>query len=99
MFQKWEKYDPKWLIDASKYRYEEYPWLKEALSLCTEAKKSSNLYTYFVNSKNANKPKSEWQFQQSITIENTIEGDVVIDIIETNRVGGIEFLTKVINGT
>ena len=98
MFRQWTEYDPSWLIKASEYRFNEYPWLKDALAKCTRAKERSNWYTYFVNSEKPNKPKSEWQFQESITIEDTPEGDVVIDIIKTNRVGGIEFLTRVING-
>lgn len=98
MFKRWKEYDPSWLIEASRYRFDEYPWLEEALQKCIKAKERNNWYTYFVNNKNPNKPKSEWQIQQSITIEDTPEGDVIIDIVKHNRVGGIEFLTRVING-
>ena len=99
MFKQRKKYNPEWVIKASEYRFDEYPWLKEALSGCTEINTSNDLYVYFVNAKNPNKEKSEWQFQESITIEDTPEGDIVLDIIKPNRVGGIEFLTKVINGS
>lgn len=97
MFYRWKEYNPKWLIDASRYRFEEYPWLEEALRKCVKAEERSNCYTYFVSGGNPNKPKSEWQFQESITIEDTPEGDIVIDIVKHNRVGGVEFLTRVIN--
>ena len=98
MFRHRKQYNPEWLVKASASRFDEYPWLEEALSCCTETKTANDLYIYFVNGKNPNKEKSEWQFQESITIEDTPEGDIVLDIIKTNRVGGIEFLTKVING-
>ena len=94
--KKWKEYDPSWLIEASKYRSDEYPWLAGALAKCTKAKNESDFYIYFVNKSNPNKKGSEWQFQESITIEGTLEGDIVIDIIKSNRVGGIELLSKVI---
>ena len=94
--KKWKEYDPSWLVEASKYRLDEYPWLTDALVQCTKAKEESEFYTYFINRLRPNKKGSEWQFQESITIEDTPEGDVVIDIVKTNRIGGIEFLSKVI---
>jgi hypothetical protein len=97
IFKRWENYDPSWLINAAESCKEEYPWLIEALKKCTKAKNRNNYYTYFVDESNPNKPGSEWQFQESITIEDTPEGEIVIDIIKTNRVGGIEFLTRVID--
>ena len=97
MYKRWKKYDPKWLIKASEYRFDEYPWLRDALLQCTKAKERSEWYTYFIDDKNPNTPGSNWQFQESITIEDTPEGDIVIDIVKNNRVGGIEYLTRVIN--
>ena len=97
MFKRWKKYNPAWLVEASEYRFNEYPWLHEALNECTKAKEESDYYVYFVDGKNPNKPKSEWQFQENITIEDSVEGDIVIDVIKENRIGGIEFLTRVIN--
>jgi len=98
MFKKWKPYDPSWLIcEAEKYK-DEYPWLVEALDACTKAKERNEWYTYFIDESNPNKPGSEWQFQESITLEDTPEGDIVVDIVKTNRVGGIEFLSRVIKG-
>lgn len=95
-FKKWEDYDPSWIIKASEYRTKEYSWLANALKQCTKAKEKSEYYTYFVDKSKPNKPGSEWQFQESITIENSPEGDIILDIIKNNRVGGIEFLSKVL---
>lgn len=92
-----EEYDPTWLIEAAENYKDKYPWLINSLKSCTKATKESNLYTYFVDKSNPNKLHSEWQFQECIILENTSEGEIVIDIIKTNRVGGIEFLTRVMN--
>ena len=94
-----KKYNPEWIIKAAEYRFKEYPWLEKALSRCTETTGGNDLYLYFVNAKKPNTSKSEWQIQECITIEDAIEGDIVLDIIKPNRVGGIEFFTKVINGS
>ncbi len=95
MFRRWKKYDPTWLIRASAYRFHEYPWLEVALTQCIRAKERNDWYTYFVNGSRPNKAGSEWQFQESITIENTPNGDIVIDVVRSNRVGGVEFLSRV----
>ncbi|WP_143710891.1 hypothetical protein [Saccharophagus degradans] len=99
IFSRWKEYDPTWLVKSAEYRFSEYTWLRDALIACNRAKIRSDYYIYFVNEKKPNKPGSEWQFQESITIEDTPEGDVVIDVIQKNKVGGIEFLTRVIDGT
>ena len=98
MFKRWKKYDPSWLVEAAKYRFEEYPWLKSALLECTEAKEESDWYTYFVNGARPNKPNSEWQFQESITVEDSPEGEIIIDVIRNNRIGGIEYLGRILRG-
>ena len=93
----WENYDPSWLVEAAKIYAVEYPWLIDALEKCIKAKKRNNLYTYFVDASKPNEPGSEWQFQENIILENTPEGEIAIDIIKNNRVGGIEFLTRIMN--
>jgi len=96
MFKRWKRYDPSWLVKASDDYFEEYPWLKGALEKCVKCKHKSDLYIYFTDAKNPNKNGSAWQFQESITIVGTPQGDIVIDVIRNNQIGGIEFLTKVL---
>lgn len=98
-FKRLKNYDPAWLIAAAEYRSGEYPWLAESLEKCVKAKVRSDWYTYFADQRNPNKQGSDWQFQESITLEGTPHGDVVLDIIRKNRVGGIEFLSRVIGET
>ncbi len=90
----WQKYDPEWLVKASEERVDEYPWLPDALSKCTKALASSEYYLYFVDSKNPNKPGSEWQFDENIIIEDTPFGEVALDVLDGNRIGGVEFISK-----
>ena len=92
----WIEYDPAWLIEAASYRFDKYPWLRSALFQCTKAHKESDYYIYFIEKSLPNELGSEWQFQESIIIENTSEGEVVIDIVKPNRIGGVEFLSKLL---
>lgn len=91
-----EKYDPSWLVEASLQVAAEYPWLPQALSTCTHIKKETEFYIYFLSPpENPNKPGSEWQYQEGITLVNTREGgEVILDIVQGNLVGGVEFSSK-----
>ena len=93
---KFEKYDPSWIVEASEKLKDEYPWLPYALKKCTRVVKKSKYYIYFVNPKNPNKLNSEWQFDENILIEDTVHGDIVLDILKGERVGGIEFYSKLL---
>lgn len=90
---RYRNYNPDWLVEAAEKRKGEYPWLPNALSKCTSALVGSK-YIRFVNSSRPNKKGSEWQFQENIWLENTIEGDVVLDILQENRVGGVELYDR-----
>lgn len=90
----WKAYDPSWLVEASQPYIDEYPWLSGALEKCTQVCDDDPTYIYFVESQNANQPGSAWQFQENITLEDTPEGEIILDIIEPNVVGGLEFFDK-----
>ncbi len=89
-------YDPSWLIEAAKHVEDEYPWLSKALGNCTRSVSSSRYYVHFVSSWRANKRGSPWQFQENIILEDTIHGDVILDILSEHRVGGVEFLSRLL---
>lgn len=89
-----EDYDPSWIVKASQPYIDEYPWLPAALEKCTRVCNDDPTYIYFVESKHANQPGSAWQFQENITLENTPEGEIILDIIKPNIVGGVEFYEK-----
>jgi len=86
-------YDPGWLVDAAEPYSNEYPWLQSALRKCIRAK-DGGVYIHFISSANPNKPGSEWQFVRNITLENSIRGDLVLDVLSGNRIGGVEMIDE-----
>jgi hypothetical protein len=90
----WKAYDPSWLVKLAQDARPAELWLAEALAKCTRAAGESPSYTYFVDPANANKPGAEWQFQRNIVLEHPVEGDLVFDILTGDRVGGVEFLSR-----
>jgi hypothetical protein len=43
---------------------------------------------------NPGEPASEWQVQTNLELQHPTEGDLVLDILEGNRVAGVEFLAR-----
>ncbi len=94
----WKPYDPTWLVELAKQQVPEEAWLPAALAACTMASQESAAYIHFVKPVDSDEPSSEssseWQAQTDLTLKHPTEGDLVLDILEGNRVGGIEFLAK-----
>ena len=47
-----------------------------------------------MNPTNPDEPESEWQVQTNFELLHPTEGDLVLDILEGNRIGGVEFLAR-----
>lgn len=92
LFDKWESFDNSWLLESALDKFPQDYHLHSGIRGC---KKILN-GCYFVSPENANKSGSEWQFEKSITIEDTKYGDVVLDILKDGRVGSIEYLDRVL---
>ena len=90
----WKPYDPTWLVELAKAQLPEEPWLPAALAACTMARQESAAYIHFVKPADPDEPGSEWQAQQDLMLQHPTEGDLVLDILEDHRVGGVEFLSK-----
>lgn len=90
----WKRYDPTWLVDLAAKSRPELEWLPEALSRCTQAAQESDAYIHFIDPLNANEPKSEWQFKENVILEHPEHGELVLDILSGNRIGGVEFLRR-----
>ena len=58
------------------------------------ARQESAAYIHFVNRADPDEPGSEWQEQTDIVLKHPTEGELVLDILEGNRVGGVEFVAK-----
>ena len=89
--KQWQAYDPEWLIELARDQHPDKPWLISALSDCTRGCYESRAYIYFVDSKNPNQPGSQLQFSENLLL-NTKKGEVVLDILENEKIGGAEFL-------
>lgn len=85
---RWKRFDNTWLLESAKDKFPDDYELHNSIRECRKVMNGC----YFVNPKNPNKPNSEWQFERSIILENTIEGDIVLDILKDGRVGSIEYL-------
>ena len=94
----YKEYDPGWLVEAAKPYGEEYPWSEESLTKCILAK-DGGVYVHFVDSSRPNKPGSEWQFKENIVIEDTLRGDVILDVLTGNRIGGVEMFSELLEQT
>ena len=90
----WKPYDPAWLVELAKAQVPEEAWLPAALAACTMARQESDAYIHFVHQADSDEPDSEWEAQTDITLKHPTEGELVLDILEGNRVGGVEFLSK-----
>ncbi len=80
---------------AARSQEPELAWLPDSLARCTRCVDESEKYSYFVDPPTyPNLPGSGWQFQTNIILTATEYGDVALDIIKEDRIGGIEYLDK-----
>jgi hypothetical protein len=92
----WQPYDPRWLITLANQQCPEEPWLAPALARCLWAQGVGSPYIRFVSSVRPNAPGSAWQFERNIVMEHPRIGEIVVDVLKTQRVGGIELLGQLL---
>jgi hypothetical protein len=85
-------FNPQWIIDLVKEKEPDRTDVISALSKCTSGKWESVGYIHFVNPENANEPGADWQFHESIVVEHYTEGTIVIDVLRSGKIGGLEFV-------
>ncbi len=90
----WDTYDPAWLVSLAREQYPNEAWLANALARCIRAKKY-NGYVYFVDSANGNRPGAAGQFERNIVLNDPELGEIVVDILQGDRVGGIEMWARI----
>lgn len=90
----WKPYDPAWLVELARTQRPDLPWLADALAQCTRAADEGRAYLYFADPAGANAPGSDWQFEQNVMLEHRKEGTLVIDVLAGERIGGVEFLSR-----
>ncbi len=89
-----QAYDPGWLVRAAQEQFPDDAELIAALNNCHAALSIGAHYIRFVDDKNPNTPGSRWQFSRNVMLEDTEHGDVILDVMRTGEVGGVELLTK-----
>jgi hypothetical protein len=94
--ERWRAYDPGWLVELARRQHPDKPWLAEALTQCTRVRRESNAYLRFVSPRRPNKPGSAWQFAENVLLEDEAAGDLVLDVLKHQRVGGVEFLSRLL---
>jgi hypothetical protein len=92
MNEKWETYNPQWLVDLANEQIPDKPEIILALSNCVKAKRESKAYIYFLSGENPNQLNSEWQFEENIMLEDKKIGTIILDVLKGNKIGGIELL-------
>ena len=91
---KWQKYDPEWLVVLAEEQLPEEAWLPTALRACTSYSVESKSYYYFVNREDVRRRGTEWQFKRNLFLHDKKEGELVLDVLEHQKIGGLEFLAR-----
>ena len=91
-----QPYDPEWLVQAAKKQRPNDDRLHAALGQCTAALSVTSFYIGFVDSTRPNQPGSRWQFSRNILLEDTECGDVVLDVLQSGEIGGVELLSRLL---
>ena len=87
-------YDPDWLVRLAADQHPDKPWLQDALAACRSTVSATRLYVRFVDATDANRPGSPWQFAQGIGLRDPRDGNLVIDVLKGNRIGGFEYYDR-----
>ncbi|MFS4472587.1 hypothetical protein [Chryseobacterium sp. T20] len=85
------KIDIQNVIEFIIYNLPEDSILKCNLENISPGKWHSKAYYQFVDSTHANTPGSKWIFKENIILEHPKLGTLVLDILEKDQLGGIEF--------
>jgi len=80
------------LIDLIASGLPEHSHLRSNLESAKDGQWESKAYYRFVDSVNANKSGANWQFKENIIFEHSKYGTIVLDILEGEYLGGIEFI-------
>lgn len=82
------------LVDDARSQVPQFQWLPGALANCPAGKWESQAYIRYIPAVYPNQPGSPWQFQMNIVINHGVFGMVVIDVLQGNRIGGIELVDR-----
>ncbi|OGV61816.1 MAG: hypothetical protein A2283_06285 [Lentisphaerae bacterium RIFOXYA12_FULL_48_11] len=90
-------YDPSALVEQAVKQYPNDPWLADALRKCTAVVERSEYYIRFVDTSSVPELKHlAAPIKDSMFLEDTPEGEVVLDILHNGQVGGMELYEKLL---
>jgi hypothetical protein len=85
----WQPYDPSWLVELARDTQPLEPWLPDALAGCVSYAEGCPARIYFVDPEGP-----DWRPKHEIALEPFDADDVVIAVLEGNRIGSVEFLDR-----
>ena len=59
-----------------------------------QGRKKKCIYIHFLDPSSANQPGAEYQFRETISLNHPEFGELMLDILQDNRVAGIEFYDR-----
>lgn len=80
------------LIEPARKQSPANSWLPDAFAACGPGEWLGGAYLCFVSTDRPNQAGSAWQFKGNLILHDEAYGEVVLDVLEGNRIGGIEFL-------
>ncbi len=86
---KWEQFDASWLIELMKEQASEEKDVIKNLEECKRYFKKNNAYYYFVIK------NPEQYIERNIILNSKKYGEIVLDILNGNKIGGIEFIDRI----
>lgn len=87
-------FDTTWLKELAMKLRPDLPWLATEIARCKFGTWTNACCIRFVNSDNANEPGADWQFRETIDLKDGRFGFVKLDVLKDNRIGGIEFYSR-----
>lgn len=87
-------FDPLDLVKITRQQHPHKPEWAEAFARCTRQWPESELYTHFMSW--AEQQRS-WAFACGFVLEHVTHGTLIIDVLKDGRIGGVEYLTRVLN--
>src|SRR5687768_12167991 len=89
----WKPYDPAWPVRLARLRMPCDVSLPHGLARRALARRKSDRYFHFVGEGHPDPASRDWDFVWTEVLENAgfgpAKGDVAVDVLEGNRVGGI----------
>ena len=89
--------DDRWLVKLAIEQYPERTDVIKALESCSIDPDTRQAYICFVDASLPNKPGSKWQFKENIILEHPAQGTIVLDVLKSGEIGGVEIIQNIGN--